>query len=271
MIKKNEKRAFDPQAGEAAFKKIEPRLRSLAGDAIAIPNSDAQDSSIAALALVDIVREPKRRARLSLISKELTPENAVEELELAAWATWFAHTRMLSEAAGAGGPKVDASLYQESGQHLARMLKVLEYHVGEVPEVTLELAAIRSGTGYQDRASDLVRAATLLERYRSEVEGDERWFEAGDAARARSYAEQIIESLRSSVQARVAEWADLRNRAWTELSRWYGEVRAACEFVFRSERELFPPLRQAASPVRPRAALPEPDAASALEPKQPQD
>jgi hypothetical protein len=248
-------RAFDPLAGEAAFEKLESRLRGLAADEVAIPNSDPQDSAIAGLALVDVAREPRRRARFSLLPEELISKTSVEQLELASWATWYAHTRMLSEVAGASGAKVDATLYEKSGQHLSKMLKVLEYHVGEAPEVAAEIAGIRSGTGYQDRASDLVRAAALVERYRAELEGDERWFDESDAALARTYAEQIVQSLRSSMQSRAADWTDLRNRAWTELNRWYNEVRAAGEFVFRAEpgeRDLFLPLRQAVSPTRPR-------------------
>jgi hypothetical protein len=77
------------------------------------------------------------------------------------------------------GVKVDVATYEASGQHLGKMLKMLDYHVGMVSEVAAEIADIGGGAGYQDRASDLVRAAALWERYRADLEVDKRFFDPG--------------------------------------------------------------------------------------------
>src|SRR2546421_4578394 len=248
-------RALDPQAGQAAFNQLEARLRAIPADQVSLPNSDIQDAAIAALNLVDVARDPKRSAKLAMLSPDLFAKDAVDQLEMAAWAAWYAHTQVRTEAANATGVKVDVAVYEGSGQHLAKLLKMLEYYVGTVPEVASEIADIRAGSGYQDRASDLVRTAVLWERYRADLEGDKRYFDPTDASKARTYAESIVQALRSSLGASAADRADLRNRAWTLMLELYNEVRAAGEFVFRNdpvELDFFLPLRQVVSPARPR-------------------
>jgi hypothetical protein len=248
-------RAFDPQAGQAAFNELEATLRAMPADQVGIPNSDVQDSAVAALNLVDVVRDPKRRARLGLLPIELFRPEVVDQLEKASWAAWYLHTQVRTESATASGAKVDAALYEASGQHLTKLLRMLDYHVGSIGDVAAELADIRSGTGYQDRASDLARAADLWQRYRSELEADTRHFDPTDGDQARRYAETIVRALRDSLGSSVAQRADLRNRAYTLVFRLYNEVRAACLFLFRDDRaqlDLFPALRKVVIGPRPR-------------------
>jgi hypothetical protein len=240
-------RTLNLEAGQAAFKSLETTLRVMPADDVMIPNSDAQDSAIAALNLVSVARTPARMARLALLPEALFAKDNLAQLELAAWATWYAHTQVLSGQAAANGARVEAALFESAGQHLAKLLKLLEYHVGSIPDVAAELADIRSGSGYQDRASDLMRAAILWERWRAELEGDKRLFDAGDGQKAKALAEAIVTALRASLGTNLAEQADLRNRAWSLLSRLYNEVRAAGLFVFRNdpaELEHFAPMRQ---------------------------
>lgn len=262
MGKKNQgaqDRNFDPKAGEGAFKKIEALLRAMPAAEVQTPNSDPRDSAVAALALVDVARDPARAARFSSLPEAVFAASTVDDLELAAWATWFAHTKVLSETAQSSGARVDIATFDAAGAHLAKMLKLIQYHVGDHADVASEITDIRSGIGYQDRASDLTRAAVLWERYQSELENDQRNYDANDATQARSYAEAILQALRASLGS-AADWADLRNRAWSRLNKLYAELRAAGVFVFRDEpelRTLFVPLRQAVSPRRPRSK-PEP-------------
>jgi hypothetical protein len=248
-------RVLDPSAGESALNRVEPTLRAIAAADLTVVNADAQDAAVAALALVDIARDPARLARLKALPATIFAADTLEQLEDTAWALWFTQTKLQSESVQQTGVKVDVATYEASGQQLARMLKVLEYHVGHIPEVAAELADIRSGVGYQDRASDLVRTASLVEKHASELAADTRYYEANDATVARQYAETIIGAMRVAMGKTAAEWSDLRQRAWFRLNFLYNEVLAAAGFVFRAEPEqrgLFVPLRQVLVPFKKR-------------------
>jgi hypothetical protein len=248
----------DASAGEAAFRALEGALRAMPAEEVTQPNSDVQESAIAALNLVKIAREPAIRARLALLPASLLAPDAIDQLERAAWAAWHAQTRVLAGEVQSGGARVDGELFRSSGQHLDRMLKLLDYHVGSVPEVEAELAGIRGGVGYQDRASDLVRAAAVWERWRGELEGDKRHFDPTDGDKARGFAQAIVTALRDSLGSDILAQADLRNRAWSLLKRLYDDVREAGQYMFRNEpamADLFVPLRQVVHPrSRPKPA-----------------
>ncbi len=253
------RRAFDPQAGEQAFKNLEAALRAIPAQDLSIPNSDVQDSAISALALVDVVNAPAAKERFDWLPNEIFKKDTVERLERVAWAAWYAHVRMRSEAALETETKVDPATFEAAGSLLAKMLKLIDYHLGDRTEVAAEIADIRSGSGYQDRASDLVRAAALWEHWRAELDQDKRFFDPKDGERARAYAEGIVRSLRVSLRANTAAWNDLRIRAWTLLNELYSEVRTTGVYLFRhepAERDQFVPLRQAVSPTRGRPKAP---------------
>jgi hypothetical protein len=262
---------LDPKTTEAAFGKIQGQLRELPQRSVTPPNSDLQDAAIAALALVDITREPMRAARFAALPAEVFPPNTVNDLETAALAGWYVQTKVLSEGAGGGGPKVDSALYEDSGKHLKGLLKLIEYHVGDVAEVATELADIQSGIGYQDRASDLTRAASLFEIWQDELRADQRRYDPNAGQLARGYANDILTALRTSVHA-SAEWADLRNRAWTHLSALYSEVEKTGAWVFRADPEhsaLFVPLRRMVTRVRPRRTTSSSTTQTAQQPAEP--
>ena len=159
-------RIFDLKAGEQAFKELEATLRAIPAQDIAIPNCDVQNAAVSALALVDVANAPASKERFDWLADEIFKKDAVERLERVAWAAWYAHVRMRSEAAVETETKVDPATFEAAGSLLTKMLKLIDYHVGDRTEVAAEIDDIRSGSGYQDRASDLVRAAALWERWR---------------------------------------------------------------------------------------------------------
>jgi hypothetical protein len=255
-IEQTPPRAFDADAGASAFQQVEPLLRAMpAADLVAI-NANAQELAIAALALVDVAREPARLTALSMLPSSLFAADTIDQLETNALALWHAHVKLQTESAHTQGAKVDVAVYEASGRHLGKMLKLIEYHMGNVPPVAVELADIKSGSGYQDRASDLVRAAALFDAHRAELQDDARYFSADDASVARGYAQTILDGVRASMGKSAAEWSDLRSRAHTRVVHLYGELKSAGEFVFRGQpehRDRFVALRQVVVPTRARA------------------
>ena len=113
-----------------------------------------------------------------------------------------------------------------------RMLKLLDYFFANDTEIAAELASIRSGTGYQDTANDLVRLAALYDQQADAIRHESKHYRADDAAAARKLAELIVISLVAAANdTRV--WQDRRDRAWTYLQMVYKEVCAAGSFVYR--------------------------------------
>lgn len=214
-------RVYDPTAGKEAFAAIESQLRAMPPSEIGTLNVDLRDGATVALALVANARAPERAERIAILPESLLPKRTTADLEQAAWAAWYCHTQVLSQTAATTGGRVDPELYQESGLFLDRVLKLLDYHVGHLPAVAREIADIRSGVGYQDRATDLVRAAALLDAHQPELEGDTRRYQRGDAAAARDLARQIVGQLQESASAQAISWSDLRTRAFSRMAHLY--------------------------------------------------
>src|SRR2546430_658535 len=147
-------------------------------------------------------------------------------------------------------PEKPRALDPQAGQaafnQLEARLRAIPADQVSLPNSDIQDAAI-AALNLVDVARDPQRSANL--------EGDKRYFDPTDASKARTYAESIVQALRSSLGASAADRADLRNRAWTLMLELYNEVRAAGEFVFRNdpvELDFFLPLRQVVSPARPR-------------------
>jgi len=94
-------------------------------------------------------------------------------LRTIALATWHARQLQAELASTAALPE---EVFREAQAARAKMLRVLEYHMGDVADVAADLEYIRSGAGYQDVASDLRMLADLYEdrRVRPRIEEDAR-------------------------------------------------------------------------------------------------
>ncbi len=244
-------REVDPAIAQAAFETIRKRLDELPAETVTHPRTDLQAAALAGLALVDIARVPQRKARFDKLPADEFSPTTIDDLEQVCCAAWFVQTRVQAETADDGGPKVEAALYEDSGTHLDNLLKLLDYHVGT--EVAAQLADIRSGTGYQDRASDLLRAATLFDTWEDELKADVRRYEASMAADARAYANAILAEIRASMTS-AKTWTEMRDRCWTLLLDLYKDVEDTGQWLFRKEpreQQAFISLRRMVRLVRP--------------------
>ncbi len=128
----------------------------------------------------------------------------------------------------------------------ARMLRVLEYNVGDQPLVARQLDAIRAGNGYEDLANDLDDVADLYETYAQTLARDAVHYAASDVALARDCANKITEQLDLQRREDITLWTNQQSRIWTLLSHSYGETQRTARYIWPNDKailDLFPPLR----------------------------
>ncbi|MCL2725249.1 MAG: hypothetical protein FWD69_12525 [Polyangiaceae bacterium] len=241
------KKEVDAATGKAAFERVKSSLMSLSPERLMQPNIDLQSAAMAALVLVDRANIPDRRALFSLLPESLFMKNTIEDLETMANAMMHVELESFRERAVSTDAKVDVAVVQQATEVRARMLKTADYNIGHLEMVAREIADIRLGAGYLDLANDCTRLAVLYASHRSELALDKRLYRASDAELAASLANKIRAEYRASA-TRSGPYAELRPRAFTELTRLYNDVRAAAQFIFRAEPAVlneFPPLRSA--------------------------
>lgn len=126
------------------------------------------------------------------------------------------------------------------------MLELVEYHFGNDPRLSSEVANIRGGTNdYPDLAKDLVRLANLYDEESDSVSRD-AFYDAQDPLLARTLASQVYEQIRLQTPKDQATINELYSKAWTLLDDSYSETLAGAAFLFRKQPEMlkqFPPIR----------------------------
>lgn len=247
------KKQFDTTTGKASFEQVKTALLALSADTVAQPNVDLQRAAMAALVLVDRAKQGDRLARFALLPAALFSKSALDDLERVANAALYVELESRREGAASTGVKVDLAIVQEATELRERMLRTADYNLGHLEPVARELADVRLGAGYLDLANDCSRLAALYVAHEAELAVDKRYYEAADADRATSLAQKIRAEYRAAA-SRSGQYAELRPRVFTELTRLYNEVRAAAQFLFRSEPsvvEEFPALRVAAGALTP--------------------
>ena len=74
------------------------------------------------------------------------------------------------------------------------------------------IAIIRPGTGYVDRANDLLGLADIYRARPAAVRLDGKMFRATDEADARKYAADIFDAMGVGPQTEGTDWYDQRHR-----------------------------------------------------------
>ncbi|MDI1477588.1 hypothetical protein [Polyangium sp. y55x31] len=225
----------DHDAAKAAFEKLLPRLTQLPKDSLQSPNTSVDAAAIVALGIARELSAPEMRARFELLPKELFDIAALDDLEAASLATWYAATALLSAHAQGTEAKLPVALVDDATTLKARMLKVGDYHFDPATPTGREIADIRVGTGYRDLAQDLARLARIYRAEKKQLETDKVHYSAEDAARADELSHRILEELSASRSTEQALWAERVQRAWTLLLGLYGEVTTTVAWIRRKE------------------------------------
>jgi hypothetical protein len=237
--------AIVPSDAEKAFKALGPRLAAIPRDTLAVVNVDMQLAAVFALGVSRVVTEPAVRARFASLAKGGEYDDAcVDDLGPVAQAAWYARHRFVLASATRTEARLSIPLLEEATALRGRMLKLVEYWLSDDGVLGAEIAAIRTGTGHQDLANDLIALGALFERHGKTLAQDRKLYDASNATTANRLAGEILQQLGAAATQEQNEWAAMQPRAWTLLFETYEEVRRGGRFLFADERgeERFPSL-----------------------------
>ncbi len=248
---------YDPKRAAEAFEYLKPRLLDVPEKNLGSLLIDLQAVAPVVLAVAELCAKKEVNDRFKLLPKQVFDIDHLEELADLAWAGWYVRSEHISAEATSTGAQVPAELIASAMERKARMLKVLDYFLGDDDEVGPELASIRSGKGYLDLASDKTRLAGLYEKHTKDIKKDKKHFRETDEADARADAAAIIRHL-GTTTASAEKWMNFQLRVWHLLRASYDEVSATGRYLFRNEAlaSRFPSLFTATRKPRRRAPAP---------------
>lgn len=242
---------------------------------------DSMRSELEALAASDliVVRVDLRRAGAiahSVAVRDLAPERrsdfvkaaetgfysikTLDELPRIARGAWYVRRQQLRAIARASGASVSEEDIRLGYETRGRMMRVLDYNLGDRRDIADELAHLREGSGHEDLATDLDTLAELYQRddLRPLLERDVKHYRPTDVADALRLVNVIFASLGLAEEGELERANALAQRAATLLLRTYNEHRRCGQFVFGNREDVeatYPSLISAArAPRRKRPA-----------------
>ncbi|WP_437621202.1 hypothetical protein [Sorangium sp. So ce1151] len=220
-----EPQGYDPEVAEDLVAIYRPRLTAITPDRLEVPRVDIESISRALLTVHALTQAPPLLALYKGAAAQ--GEFQLDNLEhLKALALILLHAYRQADAAGAftSGAKLSAVLDKESAEVESRLQKVCEHFFGDDPELGPVLRRLSAGTGYLDRAYDLLGYADIYQAKHDVVSKDPVHYRATDLADARRIASQILAVLGAALSPKAREAYDLLQRAWTLAKPLYVEV-----------------------------------------------
>lgn len=258
---------IDPEAARNAYNAVLPRVEALSIDQRTPITVDLQDAIIIALGVAQFVDQAEARARFALLPPEVFDPAHIDDLPTLALAAHHGYVLLQTARAGGTEAMLSAELVAEAGEVRTRMLELCEYVFRRDPALSTEVASIRTGTGYKDLATDLVRLAKIYEDQAELVARDPINYRASDAADARRLSQTIMHQLSQNQNAGERHHYSVLTGIWTLLRGCHAEVQAAGTFLYRNQdeagkfRSLFTRRSRRARPEPAPPATPEPEAA----------
>jgi hypothetical protein len=248
-------------SAEACFERLRPAFETVATEQIRQPNIDLQQAAVVALRIDERLRKPSDRARIEAMAAAGKGGHAVINLALidgladVAIASWYVRSRVLLAGATHTEAQLPVALIEQATPLRARMLKAIDYNLDHLPGLMAELVIVRSGTGYQDLANDLVWAASAYRKHGGALAIDQKNYRPDDGPLADKTAGEILRLLGKGATAEHARWKDMQARAFTLLSRHYDEAIRVGRFLhFYDEGEAkFPTLASATRSAQARS------------------
>ncbi|XYI00196.1 hypothetical protein ACMHYB_10785 [Sorangium sp. So ce1128] len=220
-----EPHGYDPKLAEDLVAAYRPRLTAITPERLEVPRVDVESVSRALLTVHALTQAPPLLAlyRGAAAQGEFQLDNLDH---LKALALILLHAYRQADAAGAftSGAKLSAALDKESAEVESRLQKVCEHFFGDDPEIGPVLRRLSAGTGYLDRAYDLLGYADIYQAKHDVVSTDPVHYRATDLADARRLASQMLAVLGAALSPKAREAYDLLQRAWTLARPLYVEV-----------------------------------------------
>jgi hypothetical protein len=224
---------IEPDGAARAFEAMLPLLD--AQNELRRSNTSVDKAIIHAASVGRMVKQPEVRVRFAGLPAGEFDQQQVERLETVSLAAWHVTVSRNSATVQSSGTKISESDIEAGMLLKQRMIKVIEYHVGHLGEVSTELTSIREGTGYLDMANDLMRLGTLYQRYIAEISADTRHYRAEDREDAGRLAHSVHQVLGDGRDTDARYWNGYLPRAWSLLVDTYDEVSAAGRWLYRHE------------------------------------
>jgi hypothetical protein len=227
---------FTEAATEAAYHRVLPRMQALPARELLRPTYNLQRAALVALQVLRYIETAKLvHCYEALAEAGLFDLSQLTGLKELAQAAWFTRAQLDAARGTSTTQQVPLNLVDWAGQLRGRMLRVLDFHFSDDPQVARELAAIRQGGGYNDLAADLLALARLYKQHHGALQGTPRHYDKGDERLAAKLADQILDHLDGGEGTSVAEWQDRLARIGALFAGSYEEVCAAGRYLCRKD------------------------------------
>jgi hypothetical protein len=216
---------FDPDLAQSFLESYRPRLNAISADRLEIARVDVDAVGRALLAVSALIEVPALRALYEGAAKagDFLFEN-LSHLKALSFIVQLAHRKVDAAGAFATTAKISPELDKASAEIEARMQKTAEHYFKEDPEIGPILRRLSPGTGFLDRANDLLGYAEIYVSRQGIVAKDPVYYRASDVADAKRMAGQILAALGAGMTPTAREWYDILRRSWTLLRPVYREV-----------------------------------------------
>ena len=229
------KKTFNPEDlprkltdSRAVFEALRPTLDTTDPATMFPLKGNLQLAALTALGVAMLVRDPDVRAQFEKLAfDDLSTGFAanLDGLDDAASAALYASHRQRMVSGSRSEAKIPAALDQRSAELRARMFACVEHNLDDDAGVMRTLDAVRPGSGYLDRANDLLALADLYHDHRDDIAHDKKKFRDADEADARRAAGERVRERGVGERVGGLDWNDLQHRAWVHLATVYAEVR----------------------------------------------
>jgi hypothetical protein len=228
----------------AALERVRPLLAAIPAAEVVAPSLNLRVAALAALGIYGLIESLALRPRLLLQASigELDITQ-LEQLPDLAWATFYTRLKVEQATALRSGAMVPAALVTRGQELRRRMLKLLDFHFEDDPQVMPKLDYIRRGAGYQDLAEDLLSLVEQYQNFQATLQLTPVHYRPSDEQDAASTAAEIIAWLGGDAAGGVGDtellqYSDLASRAGQLLLRAYDEVAAAARYLCRKDPTL---------------------------------
>ncbi len=199
---------------------------------------DAGYGAERALELAAIAKRQDVATRLGLLPDVIFGAGQVVLMESLAHATLYAD-ELVQKQSQASDDKVPDAILEEAEAVRATLYKLIDYHFGDDPAVTAELAEFRGRRGSFRVAATLARLAALARDRADTLSKDAKYWRDDLLADA--------DRLARAVQSQIGAISDkdaleLKRRAYGLLEAAFNDVRVAISFVMRHELAVVEPL-----------------------------